>query len=47
MISQQSIPNFEFTLMEYPIVDEALTTIFQRLLAKFYQGNPRSTNDQL
>lgn len=38
LMAQQSIPNFEFTVMEYPIIDEALTKTFEALVARCYRG---------
>jgi len=36
---QQGIPNFEFTVMEYPIIDEALTKTFEGLMTRCYRGS--------
>lgn len=38
LMLQQSIPNFELTLMEYPIVEEALIRIMEGLIEKCYEG---------
>jgi hypothetical protein len=36
----QSIPNFELTLMEYPIVEEALVRSIENLISKCFPDDP-------
>lgn len=43
LMCNQAIPNFEFTLMEYPIVDEALTYAVEALTSRCYSGEKDSS----
>jgi hypothetical protein len=40
LMGYQSIPNFELTVMEYPIVEEALTRTLEALIANCYPSSP-------
>ena len=42
-MSSQSIPNADFMLMEYPVVDEAFVYVIEMIIKKCYIGSS-STN---
>lgn len=39
LMAMQSIPNTEFLLMEYPVVDEAYTYVLETIISKCYSGS--------
>lgn len=43
LMGAQAIPNFEFTLMEYPIVDEALTYAMEGIISRCYSEEISTT----
>jgi hypothetical protein len=47
LMGQQSIPNFELTVMEYPVVEEALTRTVEALVSRCYDGPLPAPSDKL
>ena len=43
----QSIPNFELTLMEYPIVEEALVRSIENLISKCFPDDPHLPSEEM